>query len=741
MKKDPALSLVRSLKSYAQLQSTVDYLRNPPSGYLWEPIDVPRLLDAIETKVLAKDTYESEYDFQVDLQSTMIKARDGHLAFTGDLLNAFVWVRPFNFSLVSVSKDGKEMPQVYRAQDILDISASSVDVKTNYKASPIKSINGMDVETFLLAEANSDLGQDPDNNWNTRMFRIQDAFSHDNNGQFNTPNFYPGPTTVIQFQNGTTATLNNIAIAVQGLSGVTSAEDMYKKFCVPSSSSSSSSNKKRSLDMKEVKKSVPAIVRRQTNVTGSYYPKPAFADSKGVVLGYYSEDKTVAVLAIYTFLPGTKEVDLLSFQSTITNFFADAMKKGVQKLVIDLQGNTGGSLDLATDLIVQLFPTIPPNSKDNMRASVGMHGIMLAASNLATEADALDAKTNAAIDDALVPFAYQEVMTPEVKRFNYLSDFYGPAHVGNGFFTNFFQGNYTNDAPSQFGIPGIVVTGTGNRKGFKQPFKPENIIMVMDGVCASACTIFSEHMKQLGVQSIAIGGRPQTGPMQAVGGTKGSQVFTSNNLGIMIQLFQNKTLNTELSSAKGTVFEYFNRVPISRSDGSVGVNGRNQFRIGDTTQTPLQFVYEAADCKIWYTPEMAADPTEIWDRVAKLAFGSRQNGVIDSPYCVKDSTKHATSLSGGLKKGDIGPQTPPANAKSKVQGLLIAGKEITGNLASGKVGSTSPVDPSATTKEGGSGATGPDIAAAVSTMVDVCKGYKGQEWFVQLMCAAISKQG
>jgi hypothetical protein len=47
--------------------------------------------------------------------------------------------------------------------------------------------------------------------------------------------------------------------------------------------------------------------------------------------------------------------------------------------------------------------------------------------------------------------------------------------------------------------------------------------LLYDGFCASTCSIFSELMKNLGgVQSIAVGGRPQLGPMQGVGGVKGS---------------------------------------------------------------------------------------------------------------------------------------------------------------------------------------------------------------------------
>ena len=56
-----------------------------------------------------------------------------------------------------------------------------------------------------------------------------------------------------------------------------------------------------------------------------------------------------------------------------------------------------------------------------------------------------------------------------------------------------------------------------------QTFEPSSVVMLSDGLCGSTCAIFAELLKsQAGVQSIVVGGRKQTGPMQSVGGSKGS---------------------------------------------------------------------------------------------------------------------------------------------------------------------------------------------------------------------------
>ena len=69
-----------------------------------------------------------------------------------------------------------------------------------------------------------------------------------------------------------------------------------------------------------------------------------------------------------------------------------------------------------------------------------------------------------------------------------------------------------------------------------------------------------------------------------------------------------------------------------------GVNFKSHIRINDTTLTPLQFVYEAADCRLWYTPKMINDITEIWRVAARAAWN-------DSSICVSGSLGSPSSSS------------------------------------------------------------------------------------------------
>lgn len=84
---------------------------------------------------------------------------------------------------------------------------------------------------------------------------------------------------------------------------------------------------------------------------------------------------------------------------------------------------------------------------------------------------------------------------------------------------------------------------------------------------------------------------------------------------------------------------------------------------------------------------MIYDPTVLWSRVASIAFGGNYTygTPYTSHYCVQGSTNQPTSLTGGLKNGTLGPQTPPFGAKSTLEGWLINGTTLTNSSDSSLV--------------------------------------------------------
>lgn len=74
------------------------------------------------------------------------------------------------------------------------------------------------------------------------------------------------------------------------------------------------------------------------------------------------------------------------------------------------------------------------------------------------------------------------------------------------------------------------------------------------------------------------------------------------------------------------------------------MNLKDNLRQNDASGTPLEFMYEAADCRMWFTAPMITDVTELWKGVADRMF---KNG---TSMCVKGSTGDPTSVSAGGQK-------------------------------------------------------------------------------------------
>jgi hypothetical protein len=88
--------------------------------------------------------------------------------------------------------------------------------------------------------------------------------------------------------------------------------------------------------------------------------------------------------------------------------------------------------------------------------------------------------------------------------------------------------------------------------------------------------------------------------------------------------------NTELG-------KFTNYLPFYRSTGEPNVNARDALRQGDDSGIPLQFRYETADCRIFYTAEMTIDISASWRAAADSMWGKKN-------WCV----------AGQLQQGTIG---------------------------------------------------------------------------------------
>jgi len=87
------------------------YLKNPPASYFYPPLDIFGKLSSVKANLL-NGLYPNEYTFQEDLYQVFAPAHDGHFVLYPDALTkAFEWGR--QLALVSISSDGKELPEIY----------------------------------------------------------------------------------------------------------------------------------------------------------------------------------------------------------------------------------------------------------------------------------------------------------------------------------------------------------------------------------------------------------------------------------------------------------------------------------------------------------------------------------------------------------------------------------------------------------------------------------------------------
>ncbi|ORY60822.1 uncharacterized protein BCR38DRAFT_411935 [Pseudomassariella vexata] len=356
--------------------------------------------------------------------------------------------------------------------------------------------------------------------------------------------------------------LENMAIVNAKFDGIVNGELLHQVYELPQPPSTTTTTPTQSATATSTTSPAP-----EPTVPG--YPYPVVKHFDDYVAGYFLNDTAYADTAVLVALsfessaPGKNlTADFFEFRRVVSTFLDACREAGKTKLVIDLSGNGGGSVIEGFELYKQLFPSGEP--WDGIR------------------------------------------------------DFFGPNEFNGDEFTSLLRRNFSE--PGGFGSSTAmtVVTGYGDVPARpEQPFAVEDIVVVTDGVCASTCTIFAGLLaRQEGVRTIAMGGRPISSPMQAIGGVKGAEVLKFDDFipWVVGLADQNDGL-----APLGLPFPDTATPPILGSGGSF--NWKNAYAGDDETSTPLQFVYEAANCKRFFTAENVFDVRTVWQDAADVAWG------------------------------------------------------------------------------------------------------------------------
>lgn len=120
---------------------------------------------------------------------------------------------------------------------------------------------------------------------------------------------------------------------------------------------------------------------------------------------------------------------------------------------------------------------------------------------------------------------------------------------------------------------------------------------------------------------------------QAVGGVKGTNSLDMYGL---FQYGQSAVRLSNHSSAlikkwKTTVLADYTALPGTAAT-QARINAKDGLMVDDESGTPLHFIYEPADCRIFYTPDMVLEQSSVWQKVVNSVWFGKESCVMDVKY-------------------------------------------------------------------------------------------------------------
>lgn len=362
--RDVALRFIDYYNTTMQFQSTLSYLRNPPSTYQQPSVDFLHELRNIKTNVISGH-YRNQYAFEADVQHLVQSLHDTHVNLVGGALSAFSFGS--NTPLMTLSPDGIKTPEIYFQHDVQN--------RQKYAISPITQINGEDAVVFLsnFAALNAYGSLEPHGDWNNIMYSpIQDVLNIYDVFTMNAP-FYWGDYLNFTMANGTVVeTFWSALYTHPAFTGpLTTGGDYYNYFVlglVPASYNKVPLPCPWLTEPTDQCPHIPTGSSRPAEITSWFektngafpnatmvaQPGLSRGDGGGTVTGYILDDISVGVLSIPSFSAFGWEIG--NFSATIDDFIRKAQAKNTVKVIIDLQGNTGGLAELAISVFSQFFP-------------------------------------------------------------------------------------------------------------------------------------------------------------------------------------------------------------------------------------------------------------------------------------------------------------------------------------------------------------------------------------------------
>jgi hypothetical protein len=103
-------ALIDYIVPYINFQSSLAYLKNPPSTYQMPAVNILGGLEEIRRNASSR-VYTSQYAFDAAVTNLVLEAHDAHFVYVPALLSTFRYDN--DLPLISISVDGLSLPKVY----------------------------------------------------------------------------------------------------------------------------------------------------------------------------------------------------------------------------------------------------------------------------------------------------------------------------------------------------------------------------------------------------------------------------------------------------------------------------------------------------------------------------------------------------------------------------------------------------------------------------------------------------
>ncbi|KAF9922532.1 hypothetical protein FBU30_007335 [Linnemannia zychae] len=551
--------------------------REVPSPFHSAPHDVLGELEKV-----GRTKYTSDYKFHNDIYNAINGLGDGHAAYSPSCYQAYAFAQKLAlYAPVSV--------RVYT-----DVG------KRGYNDCIVNTINGEDALSYLHTYARDSYGTSHDLNARLNFMLASQSFDKDSNRYTNSPGDFAQRLTVpdtpyIDYQLTCSNSTEPIELREEWLIlPLTEAKfedttSYVSNVCLASAEPASADPAEAYHTLSKYKPYVRPIIKRTDPEPSPPSDGPQFPGADILVAGnatvfYHLKDRPdTGVLVCHTFLPGDDSAEAKTIISGLKAF----QDLNVTNIIIDFQGNGGGSIALSAFFVQAIFPNEHP----------------------------LDA---AFPSDLRVSKSIEELAAVSYNKSDYG---YFNAHdfvdfnSGNG--TEQFQNNDLFTKPvtltrngrsnlwtekTTIYFPPLPAEATDPISTFPWTGKANNIRILTDGRCGSAC----------GMASYFYTDRHQV-EAYAIGGTNGEDLSMFSFAGASVMKFED--LQSFYKAANVTS-------PMANLPYKTDVTVSWLEMYGKGRTTPLEYDAELYRPKhrLAFTPENARSREVLWKEVAAHAW-------------------------------------------------------------------------------------------------------------------------